>query len=137
LLTDPSDHSSNGMVGTPSSHDQVIGTGDGSTSTFQLAKAYGPAGATGDSLQTRLITRPQTGTVLVAVNGVPQTTGWILQPGGVIAFATAPSVGATITAGFLFDVPVRFESDKLQTSGTTFAAGEAPSVPLVEIREAS
>ena len=137
LLTDPSDHSSNGMVGTPSSHDQVIGTGDGSTSTFQLAKAYGPAGATGDALQTRLITRPQVGTVLVAINGVPQTAGWLLQPGGVIAFATAPSVGATITAGFLFDVPVRFESDKLQTSGATFAAGEAPSVPLVEIREAS
>ena len=137
LLTDPSDYSSNGMVGTPTALDQAIGTGDGATSTFQLAKSYGPAGGVGDALQTRLITRPQAGTVLVAVNGAPQTTGWSLQPAGVIAFTTAPAVGATITAGFLFDVPVRFESDKLQTSGATFAAGEAPSVPLVEIREAS
>ena len=137
LLTDPSDHSSNGMVGMPTAHDQAIGTGDGATSAFHLAKAYGPAGATGDALQTRLITRPQAGTVLVAVNGVPQTAGWVLQSGGIVAFTAAPAVGAAITAGFLFDVPVRFESDKLQTSGATFAAGEAPTVPLIEIREAS
>jgi len=136
LLTDPSDYSSNGMVGTPTAYDQALGTGDGATLAFQLIKAYGPPGATGDALQTRIITRPQAGTVLVAAGGVPQTSGWVLEAGGMIAFAAAPAQGVAITAGFLFDVPVRFEGDKLQTSGATFAAGEAPSVPLVEIREA-
>ena len=137
LLTDPTDFSSHGMVGTPTPNDQAIGTGDGVTSSFQLSKTYGPPGATGDALQLRLITRPQAASVIVAVNGVALSSGWTLEAGGVISFASAPAQGAVITAGFLFDVPVRFESDKLQTTGATFAAGEAPSVPLVEIREAS
>jgi uncharacterized protein (TIGR02217 family) len=63
--------------------------------------------------------------------------GWTLDPDGWIAFATAPAVGAEVRAGFLFDVPVRFETDRLDITGAAFAAGEAPSVPLVEIREAA
>jgi uncharacterized protein (TIGR02217 family) len=54
----------------------------------------------------------------------------------VVTFDTAPAAGAIITAGFLFDVPVRFAEDRLQVSGAAFAAGEAPSVPVVEVREA-
>ncbi|MEL7218571.1 MAG: DUF2460 domain-containing protein, partial [Pseudomonadota bacterium] len=41
-----------------------------------------------------------------------------------------------IRAGFLFDVPVRFAEDRIDISGVNFSAGEAPSVPLVELREA-
>jgi uncharacterized protein (TIGR02217 family) len=41
-----------------------------------------------------------------------------------------------VTAGFEFDVPVRFASDRLDINAAAFAAGEAPSVPLVEVREA-
>jgi uncharacterized protein (TIGR02217 family) len=52
-------------------------------------------------------------------------------------FATAPATGDEVRAGFLFDVPVRFETDRLDITGAAFAAGEAPSVPLVEIREAA
>jgi uncharacterized protein (TIGR02217 family) len=53
----------------------------------------------------------------------------------VIAFTTAPTSGAVLTAGFRFDVPVRFAEDSLEVNRATFAAGEMPSVPLVEIRE--
>jgi len=134
LLTDPTDFSSAGMTGVPGATDQVIGGGDGTTSAFQLVKSYG---ASGDDAQVRPITRPQAASLLVAVNGVAVGSGWTLGTGGVVSFAVAPAAGAVVTAGFLFDVPVRFESDSLQITGATFAAGEAPSVPVVEIREAS
>ena len=130
-LTDPFDHSSSGMTGTPTALDQRIGTGDGHASDFALAKIYGD-----DEPQHRRITRPRPGTVRVAVDAL-ETTGWTLLPHGVVRFTDAPPEGAAITAGFLFDVPVRFAEDRLDVSGVTFAAGEAPSVPLIELREAA
>ena len=132
-LRDPSDHSSNGMTGLPSAADQIIGAGDGATSGFALVKRYGD----GPESQVRRITRPVAGTVLVSIDGQAQASGWLLEPGGMIAFATPPAAGTTIRAGFLFDVPVRFAEDRLDIAGAAFAAGEAPSVPLVEIREAA
>ena len=63
--------------------------------------------------------------------------GWSLLCNGVVSFDDAPPPGAEVRAGFLFDVPVRFAEDRLQVSGAAFAAGEAPAVPLVELREAS
>lgn len=125
---DPFDHSSCGMSGTPGPTDQVIGTGDGALERFELLKSYGGEEA-------RRITRPAPGTVRVAINGTELTSGWTLQDKGVIAFAEPPEAGSAVTAGFLFDVPVRFEQDQLEVNRATFMAGEAPSVPLVEIRE--
>ena len=75
------------------------------------------------------------GTVRVALDGVETFAGWSLVPGGVVAFDSAPAHGVAVTAGCLFDVPVRFTEDSLAISSATFAAGEAPSVPLIEIRE--
>ena len=129
-LADPFDHSSNGLTGSPTPLDQQIGTGDGLKAGFSLVKAYG----TGPDPQVRRITRPRSGTVLVSVDGI-QTGAWTLATGGQVVFATAPPAGATVCAGFLFDVPVRFAEDRLDITGTNFAAGEAPSVPLIEIRE--
>ncbi len=63
------------------------------------------------------------------------STDWTLEEGGWIVFATAPPVDAEVRAGYYFDVPVRFAADRLDITGAAFAAGEAPSVPLVEIRE--
>lgn len=131
-LRDPSDYSSNGMTGTPTTVDQLIGTGDGATARFALVKAYGD----GSDTQQRHITRPRPESIRVSVNGVP-SNDWTLAPLGVIAFNNAPAAGAAIRAGFLFDVPVRFAEDRLDISGSAFAAGEAPSVPLLELREES
>jgi len=63
-------------------------------------------------------------------------SGWTLGDKGVIEFEVAPAAGAAITAGFLFDAPVRFAEDRIEINRATFMAGEAPSVPLVEVREA-
>lgn len=129
-LRDPSDFSSNGMTGVPTTLDQVIGTGDGATARFSLVKAYG----TGLDAQQRRITRPRPESLLVSVDGVA-VTSWTLDALGEIVFADAPAAGKVVRAGFLFDVPVRFAEDRLDVSGAAFAAGEAPSVPLIELRE--
>ncbi len=131
-LTDPFDFSSNSMVGTPTLLDQRIGNGDGLTASFQLCKTYGDL----DDPQVRPITRPRSDSVTISVDGA-QNTGWSLGAGGIVTFTNAPASGAVIRAGFLFDVPVRFAEDRLDISGVNFAAGEAPSVPLIEIRETS
>ena len=129
-LRDPSDFSSNGMTGTPTATDQLLGTGDGVTASFPLLKRYGE----GEAEQLRRITRPRADSVVVSVDGLP-ATGWTLESGGVITFTAPPAAGKAVRAGFLFDVPVRFAEDRLEVSGAAFAAGEAPSVPIVEIRE--
>lgn len=132
-LRDPSDFSSNDMVGTPTPVDQLLGTGNGTQSDFPLIKSYGSE----DEQQVRRITRPAFETILVSIENVVQLGNWELLEGGVISFGTPPAPGATVRAGFLFDVPVRFAQDSLEISGASFAAGEAPSVPAVEIREAA
>jgi len=110
-----------------SATDMVIGTGDGMTTVFTLVKTYGEARP-----YPRAITAPVAGTVVVAVNGTATTAFTIV--GGVVTFASAPSVGATITAGFEFDVPVRFDTDDIKINLSHFAAGEIPDIPLVEVR---
>lgn len=130
-FTDPLDNQSAPVGQAVSATDQSLGLGDGATSQFRLAKYYG-AGA---DAQQRPITRPVAGTIRIAIDGVEQMTGWQHLGGGAIAFDSAPAAGAILTAGFRFDVPVRFAEDRLEINRTTFAAGEAPSVPLVEVRE--
>jgi uncharacterized protein (TIGR02217 family) len=124
---DPFDHSSNGMTGAPTAGDQPLGTGDGERTDFALIKSYGA--------QLRRITRPVAGSVLVSVGGDARETGWTLGPLGVVRFATPPPAGAEVRAGYRFDVPVRFAEDRLSVSRATFAAGEAASVPFIEVRE--
>jgi len=136
-LRDPSDFSSNGMVDTPRAADQWLGDGDGTTTRFALLKRYGEAGAEADAQQSRRITRPVVASLRVSVGGSEVGSGWTLEPGGVIAFAQPPAAGAAVRAGFLFEVPVRFAEDRLEISGHAFAAGEAPTVPVIEIREAA
>jgi uncharacterized protein (TIGR02217 family) len=131
-LADPFDHSSNGMTGAPGPGDQLLGIGDGLAASFQLRKSYGE----GAEPQLRPITRPRGETVRISVGGV-ETSDFALEPGGRIVLDVAPPAGAEVRAGFLFDVPVRFAEDRLDVTGAAFAAGEAPSVPLIEVREAA
>lgn len=129
-FADPFDFSS----GDGGALDQFLGTGDGATSSFQLCKYYGAMDLEGADAQQRIVTRPVAGTIRVAVDGVEALSGWAHVGLGVIAFDVAPAVGAALTAGFRFDVPVRFAEDRLDVSRATFAAGDVPSVPLVELR---
>ena len=128
LWRDGLDYSSGGAVPAPT--DQTIGSGTGAKTSFQLIKTYG---ASFDPYL-RPITRPVAGSVRVAVAGVEQLTGWTVDgTTGIVGFSVAPANGAAVTAGFLFDVPVRFDTDRLDIDLTSFDAAEAPSIPLVEI----
>jgi uncharacterized protein (TIGR02217 family) len=126
---DPYDYSSSGMTGDPTATDQIVGTGDGSTDRFALVKHYGAG-------EMRRVTRPVPGSVKVAIDGTELVTGWLCGDQGIIEFEDAPDEGAEVTAGYLFDVPVRFADDRIEVNRATFLAGEAPSIPLIEVREA-
>lgn len=113
--------------------DQVIGVGDGSTRTFRLVKAY----RSGPQSYLRPVAKPVAGTVRVALAGVvqPEITHWTLDAAtGVVRFVDPPASGAVVSAGFEFDVPVRFDTDRIVTSVASFQAGDAPDVPVVEVR---
>lgn len=132
---DKIDHASGGMGAPVTPLDEVLGTGDGTLATFSLAKAYVSGGVT----YTRPISKPVDGTVTVAVAGTEQTlaTDFIVDHStGVVTFLSGhePGSGQSVTAGFEFDVPVRFDTDFLDVNLTSFEAGDIPSIPLVEIR---
>jgi uncharacterized protein (TIGR02217 family) len=127
---DPIDHRS--APGAAAAVDQRIGTGDGGTTRFALLKRYGD----GDQAQIRRITRPVDASVRVGIDGVAQATGWQLAALGNIDFDTPPPPGAIITAGYEFDVPMRFAADRIDVSIIGWRAGDLPVVPLVELREA-
>lgn len=110
---------------------QPIGTGNGAATLFQLTKRY----TSGAQSWTRAITKPVAGTVTVALNGTPQPSGWsVSTTTGLITFTTAPAAGVAITAGFEFDVPVRFDTDVLDVTLDLERLGSITSIPLVEIR---
>jgi uncharacterized protein (TIGR02217 family) len=119
----------------PTVLDQVIGTGDGATAVFALKKTYGVAHAP----WAREIKKPVAGMVLVAVAGAAKALGvdfTVDGATGVITFLPGhiPTAGQAITAGFEFDVPVRFDTDKLEVSLSGFQHGAIPNIPIVEIR---
>ena len=115
----------------PVNTDQILGTGDGVKQTFQLIKTYSDAGAS----YTRDITRPVTGTLVVSLNNVNQPSGWTLNSLGQLFFTTAPGNGVVVKAGFQFLVPVRFDTDFLETAIEYYQGYNSASVPIVEMRE--
>ncbi len=129
------DHSSAapGIAVTPL--DQTLGAGDGETSIFGLKKTYGGA----FEPYARPIAKPVAGSVVVAVDGEEVGEGDAFTcdvATGVVTFAEGhvPGPGALVTAGFLFDVPVRFDTDYLEVDLSAFAAGAIPKIPMIEIR---
>ena len=116
------------MTETPGAADQSLGEGDGERTSFALVKHYGLG-------EMRRITRPVVGSVRVSVDGIELVGGWSLGTLGLIDFDDPPAAGLEVAAGFRFDVPVRFSEDRLEINRATFLAGEAPSVPLIEVRE--
>jgi uncharacterized protein (TIGR02217 family) len=129
------DHSSAAPDVSVSATDQAIGVGDGMTERFALVKTYGSL----YSPYQRPIVKPVAGSVRVAVAGTEAAEGTaytIDSTTGIVTFLAGhiPASGAAVTAGFLFDVPARFDTDYLEVDLSAFAAGAIPKIPLVEIR---
>lgn len=116
-----------------SAFDQQIGIGDGQTTTFDLCKTYQSGGFS----HVRRISKPVAASVVVALDGDAvqgETLFSVDYRNGQVIFADPPPPDAPITAGFEFDVPVRFDTDRIAVSYAAFEAGEIPSIPVIEVR---
>lgn len=116
--------------------DQQIGLGDGTETDFQLIKKYGETA----NAYNRKICLPVPQTVQVAIDGIDQTEGQEFSVDtltGIIHFEAPaiPQSGQIITAGFEFDVPVRFDADQLIINLETFNAGQIPDIAIVEVKQ--
>jgi uncharacterized protein (TIGR02217 family) len=132
---DHADHKSCAPGAVPSPLDQAIGTGDAVETSFQLVKTYGAAHAP----WVRIVKKPVVGTVRIAVAGAEQDEGadfTVDAATGLITFLPGhvPGAAAAVTAGFEFDVPVRFDTDRLEINLQGFQHGAIPHIPVVEIR---
>lgn len=125
------DHRSCAPSGVPAPTDQAMLPGEDAT-RWRLAKTYSDVAGS----YTRPIAKPVAATVRVAVDGAELAPGdFTLDPAsGEVVLAAAPPEGAAVTAGFEFDVPVRFDTDVIDVNLAAFEAGEIPSVPVIEVR---
>lgn len=113
--------------------DQVIASGDGVETRFPLIKTY----RSGQFSYARPIAKPVLGSVRVGIDQDEMKEGVdyaVDTTTGLVSFVTPPTEGSVIRAGFEFDVPVRFDTDRIQTSVASFRAGDVPNVPVVEVR---
>lgn len=130
---DWSDYKSSQATAEVACDDQQIATGDGNCREFSLVKIY----RSGSFDYARPISKPVAGTIRIGVeqDELQEAVDFTVDATtGLVTFVNAPAVGASITAGFEFDVPVRFDTDRIQTSVASFQAGDAPNVPVVEVR---
>ncbi|MDO5641883.1 MAG: DUF2460 domain-containing protein [Paracoccus sp. (in: a-proteobacteria)] len=114
--------------------DQLLGHGDSRNTRFSLRKRYvsGPA----DYL--RPIQKPVEGSLRIGVGGdeIREGAGFSVDlTTGVVTLDEPPGEGAPVTAGFEFDVPVRFDTDRIAVSVASFHAGDMPQVPVIEVRQ--
>jgi len=130
---DPLDHKSSKAGEEISALDQTIGLGNGNQKIFKLIKRYGDA----ETGYVRRIQKPIEGSLVLALNNAlvsddQYTVDWM---NGSIEFKemNIPVNGAIITAGFEFDIPVRFDADEISINLTHFEVGDIPSIPLVEL----
>ncbi len=113
--------------------DQLLGYGDSREVRFSLCKRY----ASGPASYLRPITKPVEGTVRIGVGGDEKREGLDYEVDlatGIITLREPPGEGAAVTAGFEFDVPVRFDTDRIAVSVASFQVGEVPQVPIIEVR---
>lgn len=135
-VRDERDYKSCSIASSPAFDDQIIGAADGVTDTFQLKKTYTYGAMTAE----RVIKKPDPYfTPLIGVLGAQvleadATYPWTWNSTtGLITFTgTLPPAG-NITAGFLFDVPVRWATDNLMDVHLAWEMGQA-QIPIIEIR---
>ena len=113
-------------------HDQNLGVGDGVRTEFPLRKLYGE----GEDAPERRIHKPVEGTVRIGLDGAElDSLSYETDPAvGVVTFHSPPPAGVAVMAGFEFDVPVRFDADRIEVTLESFAAGRMAAVPLIEVR---
>lgn len=118
--------------------DEVFGTGDGSETQFQLTVTYDPSfillGAPGSLLYVRDITLLAT-TPVIEVDGAVQTvtTDYTIDSSGLVTFTSPPANGKDITWTGEFDVPVRFDTDRLPVIMNESDLTDIRGIPIKEV----
>lgn len=121
----------------PAFNDQAIGIGDGTTTQFQIRKQY----VSGASIYVRSITRPIQTSTLSGIAGVEKSRGvdfTVSSGNGIVTYSTAPAIGAVVTVGCEFDVPVRFGVEIDEGLGARIEAFDVESIrdiPLIELKD--
>jgi len=110
---------------------EVIGTGDASTTAFQVVQSWTVDGTT----ETRTITRPVS-PLSVYKDGVLQGSGYTVDyTTGIVTFTSAPGDGVAISVSGTFDVPVRFDTVQTMTA-LDRRLRHIDTMTLREVREA-
>jgi len=110
---------------------QIIGTGDGTTTQFQLVKDYGE----NDFKYQRKICKPVGSSVLLFVDSTQQSGNFSIDDNnGIITFSVPPESDTVISANFQFDVPVRFDTDIINTQTEGFGKNTVNKIKLIEIK---
>ncbi len=117
LFDDPTDDAVTG---------QVIGTGDGSSTSFQLLRSM--AGFA------EPITTPNVVSALY-LNGVVQSPAdyTISDTTGIVTFATPPAAGQVVTADFTYYFPVRFADDTAEFENFMYQLWQLKQVKLQSV----
>lgn len=111
---------------------QTIGTGDATKKKFQAVRRYVSGGYTFSRAVTRLVS----GTVKVYLDGVLQTSGYTYSLStGIIEFSSAPALNVVVGLICEFDIPVRFDVDKLDLKAFWSGDFSIPQITILEIRE--
>jgi uncharacterized protein (TIGR02217 family) len=129
---DPFDMKSCRPDATPGPIDQALGVGDGTRASFPLVKNYGE----GALAHARPIAKPVSDTLRIAVAGEesdPADFSFDEATGAVTFAGAVPAEGQAVTAGYEFDVPVRFDTERIEIGLRSFKAGQIPNIPLVEV----
>jgi uncharacterized protein (TIGR02217 family) len=103
---------------------QAIGTGDGSTTAFQLQRTLG--GFTEPVLMQNAVSA-------VYLNGVAQGSGWSVA-NGVVTFTAAPGAGVAITASFTYYWRCRFTEDTLDADALWYQFWQMKKVVFKSVK---
>lgn len=115
---------------------QAIGTGNGSSTVFQLVKTFG--GFIEPVLAPNL-----SSAITVYLNGVSSTAssytinGWgtsSTNGAGSLVFNSAPSSGALITATFSYYYPCRFVNDKQAFSNKYYGIYDSKKISFISVK---
>jgi uncharacterized protein (TIGR02217 family) len=110
--------------------DEVIGTGTGALTTFQITKTW----TVGGQSQVRNITRPVSA-LTVKVNSVTQVSGYSIDYAtGILTFSVAPANGLSVSVSGTYDIPVRFDLT-FQATGLASVLEHIDTLTLLEVKE--